>query len=56
MTTSLAIDQQQEALLKIRDFGLAVIEIGILNGAFQTEKQEIEQKIEILNRSLRQLE
>lgn len=31
-------------------------EIGILNGAFQTEKQEIEQKIEILNRSLRQLE
>jgi len=27
MTTSLAIDQQQEALLKIRDFGLAVIEL-----------------------------
>jgi uncharacterized protein YPO0396 len=31
-------------------------EIGILNGAFQTEKQEIEQKIDVLNRSLRQLE
>lgn len=31
-------------------------EIGILNGAFQTERAEIEQKIELLNRSLRQLD
>lgn len=33
-----------------------VQEIGLLNGAFQTERIEIEQKIALLNRSLQQLE
>jgi uncharacterized protein YPO0396 len=33
-----------------------VQEIGLLNGAFQTERTEIESKIDLLNKSLRQLE
>jgi uncharacterized protein YPO0396 len=33
-----------------------VHEIGLLNGAFQTDRTEIESKIDLLNKSLRQLE
>ncbi len=46
---------RHEARFKERLNEKVLQEIGLLNGAFQTEKTEIEQKIDLLNQSLRQL-
>lgn len=46
---------RHEARFKDRLNEKVLQEIGLLNGAFQTEKTEIEQKIDLLNQSLRQL-
>jgi len=47
---------QYEARFKERLNEKVTQEIGLLHGALQTERGEIESKIELLNRSLRQLE